>query len=127
VSKKTPRQGNRADELLAVQRMLARERLSIDDPQLGRTCFLSHLGAQSKLVPCPWVGHRDLLYALALANLNPAQRTSLGSGVARLWMGDGFIFTRGSGGMQARGLNLWGQLAHYDTDGVGPFPLIGQR
>ena len=77
MSKKTPRQGNRADELLAVQRMLARERLSIDDPQLGRTCFLSHLGAQGKLVPCPWVGHRDLLYALALANLNPAQRTSL--------------------------------------------------
>jgi hypothetical protein len=71
----------RAEELLQVQRMLARERLSIDDSQIGRTCFLSHLGAQPKLVPGPWVGHRDLLYALALANLTPQQRTSLARAV----------------------------------------------
>jgi hypothetical protein len=42
---------------------------------------LSHLGAPPKLVPGPWIGHRDLLYALALANLTPAQRTSLARAV----------------------------------------------
>ncbi|MGH1342014.1 MAG: hypothetical protein ACRBN8_10710 [Nannocystales bacterium] len=64
-------------EAEAVQHMLARARLSIDDTQSGRTCFLSHLGAQERLAPGPWMGHRDLLYGLALANLSPAQRTSL--------------------------------------------------
>ncbi len=75
------RTGDVAEELAAVQRMLARERLSIDELQPGRTCFLSHLGAQARLVPGPWVGHRDLLYALALANLSQPQRTSLARAV----------------------------------------------
>ncbi len=61
--------------------MLARERLSIDDTQPGRTCFLSHLGAQERLSPGAWMGHRDLLYGLALANLSPTQRTSLARAV----------------------------------------------
>ena len=61
--------------------MLAKERLRIDDAQPGRTCFLSHLGAQTKLVPSPWIGHRELLWSLALANLTPAQRTSLARAV----------------------------------------------
>lgn len=61
--------------------MLARARLSIDDTQSGRTCFLSHLGAQERLSPGAWMGHRDLLYGLALANLSPAQRTSLARAV----------------------------------------------
>lgn len=72
---------SRADELAAVQRMLARERLSIDDSQPGRTCFLSHIGAQPRLLPGPWVGHRDLIYALALANISQPQRTSLARAV----------------------------------------------
>ena len=70
-----------ADEFAAVQRMLARERLSIDDSQPGRTCFLSHVGAQPRLLPGPWVGHRDQIYALALANISPPQRTSLARAV----------------------------------------------
>jgi hypothetical protein len=64
-----------------VQHLFARERLAIDDMEPGRTCFLSHVGAQSKLVPGPWIAHRDLLYALALANLTPMQRTSLATAV----------------------------------------------
>lgn len=66
-----------AREVAAVQRLLARERLSIDQCEEGRTTFLSHLGATQRLVPGPWIGHRDLIYALALANLTPAQRASL--------------------------------------------------
>lgn len=69
------------EEAQIILRLMARERLSIDDAEPGRTCFLSHLGAQGKLVPGPWIAHRDLLYALALANLNPAQRTSLARAV----------------------------------------------
>lgn len=68
-------------EAEAVQHMLGRARLSIDDAQPGRTCFLSHLGAQSRLAPGAWMGHRDLLYGLALANLSPSQRTSLARAV----------------------------------------------
>jgi len=68
-------------EAEAVQTMLARARLSIDDTQSGRTCFLSHLGAQERLSPGAWMGHRDLLYGLALANLSPSQRTSLARAV----------------------------------------------
>lgn len=64
-------------EVAAVQGLLARERLSIDQCDEGRTTFLSHLGATPRLVPGPWIGHRDLIYALALANLTPAQRASL--------------------------------------------------
>ena len=68
-------------EIQQVQHMLSRERLSVDEPGEGRTCFLSHLGAISKLVPGPWIAHRDLLYALALSNLAPSQRTSLARAV----------------------------------------------
>ncbi len=64
-----------------VRSLLARERLSIDAMQPGRTCFLSHVGAVHKLVVGPWIGHRDLLYALALQNLSPDQRTSLARAV----------------------------------------------
>ena len=69
------------DGFEAVQQMLARSRLSIDACESGRTTFLSHLGAVEKLVPGPWIAHRDLLYALALANLTPRQRTSLARAV----------------------------------------------
>lgn len=76
---------DRADDLEAelheVQHMISRERLSLDEPAPDRTCFLSHVGAQAKLVPGPWIGHRDLVYAMALANLSPAQRTSLARAV----------------------------------------------
>lgn len=68
-------------ELQEVQHMISRERLSLDEPAADRTCFLSHVGAQGKLVPGPWIGHRDLVYAMALANLSPAQRTSLARAV----------------------------------------------
>jgi len=69
------------NDLAAVQQLLAHERLSIDRCERGRTTFLSHLGAAPRLVPGPWLGHRDLLYALALANLSPAQRSSLARAV----------------------------------------------
>jgi len=69
------------DGFEAVQQMLARSRLSIDACESGRTAFFSHLGATGKLVPGPWIAHRDLLYALALANLTPAHRTSLARAV----------------------------------------------
>lgn len=72
---------NAQREVQVVQRMLSRERLAIDEAGEGRTTFLSHLGAQSKLAPGPWIAHRDLLFALALANLSPAQRTSLARAV----------------------------------------------
>lgn len=68
-------------DLAAVQQLLAHERLSVDRCERGRTTFLSHLGAAARLVPGPWLGHRDLLYALALANLSPAQRSSLARAV----------------------------------------------
>lgn len=68
-------------ELHEVQHMISRERLSLDEPGPDRTCFLSHVGAQAKLVPGPWIGHRDLVYAMALANLSPSQRTSLARAV----------------------------------------------
>lgn len=64
-----------------MQRLIARERLSLDEPAEDRTCFLSHVGAQSKLVPCAWIGHRDLVYAMALANLSPPQRHALANAV----------------------------------------------
>lgn len=71
----------REAELHEVQHMISRERLSLDEPGPDRTCFLSHVGAQAKLVPGPWIGHRDLVYAMALANLSPTQRTSLARAV----------------------------------------------
>ena len=68
-------------ELHLVQQLVARERLSLDLCARGRTSFLSHVGAVPRLVPGPWIGHRDLIYALALANLAPAQRTALARAV----------------------------------------------
>ncbi len=68
-------------ELHLVQQMIARERLSLDLCARGRTCFLSHIGAPPRLIPGAWIGHRDLIYALALANLAPAQRTALARAV----------------------------------------------
>lgn len=68
-------------ELAAVQQLLTHERLRVDRCERGRTTFLSHLGAVAKLVPGAWLGHRDLLYALALANLSPSQRQSLARAV----------------------------------------------
>lgn len=65
----------------AVLRLLARERLRVDACEAGRTSFLSHLGACARLVPGPWIAHRELLLALALANLTPDQRRSLGRAV----------------------------------------------
>jgi len=85
------------EQVLDILRMFACERVTVDDPQPGRTCFLSHLGAQPKLLPGAWIAHRDLIYALALANLTPLQRSSLaraliveyerefGIGRLRLW------------------------------------------
>jgi hypothetical protein len=68
-------------ELHLVQQLIARERLSLDLCARGRTCFLSHIGAAPRLVPGAWIGHRDLVYALALANLAPQQRTALARAV----------------------------------------------
>jgi hypothetical protein len=65
------------DGALALRQMLARSRLSLDACEPGRTAFLSHLGAAVPLTPAPWIAHRDLLHALALANLTPAQRSAL--------------------------------------------------
>ncbi|MCB9566057.1 MAG: hypothetical protein H6710_02345 [Myxococcales bacterium] len=65
----------------AVLRILARERLCIDGAGPGRTTFISHLGSMPRLVPGPWIAHRDLVYALALANLSPDQRRSLAQAV----------------------------------------------
>lgn len=82
--KPAPRKRPRGDfpqELDFVQHLFARERIGIDEAQPGRTTFLSHVGAQPKLVPGPWIAHRDLVYALALANLTPTQRTSLARAV----------------------------------------------
>lgn len=68
-------------DLAAVQQLLVHERLRVDRCERGRTTFLSHLGAAPSLVPGAWLGHRDLLYALALANLSPSQRQSLARAV----------------------------------------------
>ena len=70
------------DEAQVVRRLLARERLTVDEAAPGRTCFLSHLGAQSRLVAGPWIAHREHLAALAVANLSHGQRTSLARAVA---------------------------------------------
>lgn len=72
-------------EQQAVQRMLARERLGIDTFERGRTSFLSHLGAWDSLVPGPWIAHRELIYALALANLSPQKRSALAKSVVVDW------------------------------------------
>ena len=103
--------------------MISRERLSLDEPAADRTCFLSHVGAQGKLVPGPWIGHRDLVYAMALANLSPAQRTSLARAVL---VDHGREFGVGRLTLEAvsSGLPLGGsslRLAH--RQGGAPVPL----
>ncbi len=73
------------DGLLAVQGLLHRGRLSIDESVGGRTCFFSHVGAMGRLVPGPWIAHRDLILTLALANLAPSQRSSLARALRVEW------------------------------------------
>jgi hypothetical protein len=68
-------------EVQAVQRMLGRERLSCDRFEPGRTTFLSHLGSTARLIPGPWIAHRDLVYEMALSNLSPTQRSALAKSV----------------------------------------------
>ncbi|MGB1699562.1 MAG: hypothetical protein ACPHRO_06405 [Nannocystaceae bacterium] len=70
-----------ANDARAIEQILARERLAIDLCADGRTSFLSHVGATRKLVPGPWIAHRDLIYALALTNLSVNQRSSLAHAV----------------------------------------------
>ena len=65
----------------AVLRLFARERLLVDGCAAGRTTFISHLGSIARLDPGPWIAHRELVLALALANLTPAQRRSLARAV----------------------------------------------
>jgi hypothetical protein len=73
------------DEVQLIQGMLGRERLAIDQCDGQRTAFLTHVGAQSRLVPGPWIAQRQLIMALALSNLNPAQRASLAHAVIVEW------------------------------------------
>lgn len=73
------------DEVQLIQGMLGRERLAIDLFDAQRTTFLTHVGAQPRLVPGPWIAQRQLVMALALANLNPAQRASLAHAVIVEW------------------------------------------
>jgi hypothetical protein len=72
---------NLEPELQELQGMLSRERLAVDECDGKRTAFLSHVGSVAKLAPGPWIAHRDLLYALALANLSQSQRHSLARAV----------------------------------------------
>ena len=72
---------NLDEELQQLQGMLSRERLAIDEFDGKRTSFMTHLGAAKKLQPGPWIAHRDLIYALALANLSPGQRHALARAV----------------------------------------------
>ena len=72
-------------ELLALERVLARERLCVDACEDGRTSFFTHVGATPKLVPGPWIAHRELVLTLALANLSPSQRTALARAVRIEW------------------------------------------
>jgi hypothetical protein len=66
-----------AVEVSEIQAMLTRDRLAIDASEGHRTAFLRHLGAVPRLVPGPWIAQRELIYALALANLRPSQRRAL--------------------------------------------------
>lgn len=69
------------EEAQAIEQLLARERMSVDAHDVGRTSFLSHIGAMRPLTPGPWIAHRDLIYALALTNLSQGQRASLAHAV----------------------------------------------
>ncbi|PRP91702.1 hypothetical protein ENSA5_52820 [Enhygromyxa salina] len=74
-----------ADEVQQIQAMLTRERLAVDLCDGKRTAFLTHVGAASRLVPGPWIAHRQQIMALALANLSPSQRASLARAVVVEW------------------------------------------
>lgn len=114
-------------EQQAVRRMLARERLGIDLFEKGRTTFLSHFGAWKSLVIAPWIAHKELVMALALANLSPNQRSSLAKtlivdwgrsfGVGRLELealasglpfGGSSLYMRARGGEGPSVLYTWG-------------------
>src|SRR5262245_47845927 len=73
------------DEVQQIQAMLTRERLAVDLCDGNRTAFLTHIGAAPRLVPGPWIAHRQLVMALALANLAPNQRASLAHTVIVEW------------------------------------------
>ena len=73
------------DEEQQIQAMLTRERLAVDLCDGNRTAFLTHIGAAPRLVPGPWIAHRQLVMALALANLAPNQRASLAHTVIVEW------------------------------------------
>jgi hypothetical protein len=74
-----------ADEVQQIQAMLTRERLAVDLCDGKRTAFLTHVGAPPRLTPGPWIAHRQLVMALALANLAPNQRASLARAVVVEW------------------------------------------
>jgi len=74
-----------ADEVQQIQAMLTRERLAVDLCDGKRTAFLTHIGAPPRLVPGPWIAHRQQVLALALANLAPNQRSSLAHAVVVEW------------------------------------------
>lgn len=73
------------DEVQQIQTMLTRERLAVDLCDGTRTAFLTHVGAAPRLIPGPWIAHRQLVMALALANLAPNQRASLAHSVVVEW------------------------------------------
>lgn len=72
-------------QVQTVMGMLGRERLAVDLCDGQRTTFITHVGALPRLVPGPWIAQRQLVMALALANLNPAQRASLARTVIVEW------------------------------------------
>ncbi|KIG13628.1 hypothetical protein DB30_07836 [Enhygromyxa salina] len=74
-----------ADEVLQIQSMLTRERLAVDVCDGNRTAFMTHVGAAPRLVPGPWIAHRQLVLSLALSNLAPQQRASLAHAVVVEW------------------------------------------
>jgi len=74
-----------SDAVQQIQAMLTRGRLAIDLCDGRRTTFLTHVGAAERLVPGPWIAHRQLVMALALANLAPHQRAALAQTVLVEW------------------------------------------
>lgn len=108
-----------ASDADAILGMLTRGRLSVDECDGRRTAFLSHLGSVPKLVPGPWVAHRDLVYAMALANLAPSQRSSLAKAVL-VEHGREFGVGRLALCTSASGLPLGGSLLSIKTRGQGP-------
>jgi len=74
-----------ADEVQQIQAMLTRERLAVDVCDDNRATFLTHVGAAPRLVPGSWIAHRQLVMALALANLAPQQRSSLAQAIVVEW------------------------------------------